>query len=286
MKRRTWIVLLLLVAGPVIITGCAKETPVAVTDLNTSLNQAKDACASVYASDSLATIQTQANEMNQLVADGKMKKAGKKAEALAPEVDTMKSKAQIARDNAKMEADKAVARAEEAVMAARRAEAGQYARSDFSAAEAKLKEAKAAASDPCAYGKAPALARDAVSAAEKSRTTAIAEAKRIAEQEAKRREEEARRLAEAEARRRAEEEARMHPPNYVVAKGDCLWNISGMQTIYKQSPMWPVIYDANRNVISDPDMIYPGQKLTIPRALTAEQMRKKVREMWAADISN
>ena len=284
MKLRAVLVLLLLAVGPAVITGCAKETPIAVTDLNASLKQAKDACASVYASDSFASIQPKADEVNQFVTDGKMKKARKQAEQLAPDVDSLKTEAMEARGKAKMEADKAVARAEEAVMAATRAEASQYARSDFASAESRLKEAKAAANDPCAYGKAPSIAQDAVSAAERSRTTAIAEAKRIAAEEARRREEEARR-AEEEARRLAEEEARRHPPTHVVQKGDHLWGISGMERIYHRATLWPVIYDANRNMITDPDLIYPGQELTIPRELSAEQMQEKVREMWAVDIN-
>ncbi len=43
---------------------------------------------------------------------------------------------------------------------------------------------------------------------------------------------------------------------------DCLWRIS--LKFYKNAALWPAIYLANKNQIKDPDMIFPGQRLTIP----------------------
>jgi hypothetical protein len=47
---------------------------------------------------------------------------------------------------------------------------------------------------------------------------------------------------------------------------DCLWNISGKEQIYNDPLMWPKIYLANTDKISNPDLIYPGQVLNIPPA--------------------
>lgn len=49
---------------------------------------------------------------------------------------------------------------------------------------------------------------------------------------------------------------------YTVAAGDCLWNIAAkyLGSGYK----WSAIYEANKGVISDPNMIYVGQILVIP----------------------
>jgi len=47
---------------------------------------------------------------------------------------------------------------------------------------------------------------------------------------------------------------------------DCLWNISKKKTIYNDAWMWPKIWQGNRDKIKDPDLIYPGQKLSIPSA--------------------
>lgn len=50
---------------------------------------------------------------------------------------------------------------------------------------------------------------------------------------------------------------------YTVVKGDCLWNIA--KYFYGNGSLYTVIYDANRDVIGgDPNLIYPGQALTIP----------------------
>lgn len=44
---------------------------------------------------------------------------------------------------------------------------------------------------------------------------------------------------------------------YTVAKGDSLWKISDKK--YVNPFMWPLIYWANKDVIKDPDLIFPGQ---------------------------
>jgi nucleoid-associated protein YgaU len=51
---------------------------------------------------------------------------------------------------------------------------------------------------------------------------------------------------------------------YVVAKGDSLSKISLQQ--YGTASLWRRIYEANRESITDPDLIYPGQQLLIPAA--------------------
>lgn len=51
---------------------------------------------------------------------------------------------------------------------------------------------------------------------------------------------------------------------YTVKKGDCLWNIS--KKYYGDATKWRRIYSANKKVIgANPDLIYPGQKLVIPK---------------------
>jgi nucleoid-associated protein YgaU len=55
------------------------------------------------------------------------------------------------------------------------------------------------------------------------------------------------------------------PKDYTVVKGDCLWNISGFESIYADPVQWPRIYRANKDQIKDPDLIYPDQVFAIPR---------------------
>lgn len=51
---------------------------------------------------------------------------------------------------------------------------------------------------------------------------------------------------------------------YPVKKGDCLWNIA--KAIYGDGSKWKVIYEANKDKITNPNLIYVGQVLTIPSA--------------------
>ncbi len=46
---------------------------------------------------------------------------------------------------------------------------------------------------------------------------------------------------------------------------DCLWNIAARRNIYNDPWKWKRIYRANEDKITDPDLIYPGQRLIIPR---------------------
>lgn len=54
---------------------------------------------------------------------------------------------------------------------------------------------------------------------------------------------------------------------------DCLWNIAKKQDIYDNAWLWPKIWQGNRDQIKDPDVIHPGQKLTIPKGneLTSDE---------------
>jgi len=52
---------------------------------------------------------------------------------------------------------------------------------------------------------------------------------------------------------------------YTVERGDTLWGIAGMATIYDNPYQWPLIFKANRDRIEDADLIYPGQQFSIRR---------------------
>ena len=65
------------------------------------------------------------------------------------------------------------------------------------------------------------------------------------------------------------------PPviSYSVVKGDCLWNIAKKKEHYGNAFAWPVIYQANREKIKNPDLIYPAQVFSIP-PLTQDEKDK------------
>ncbi len=52
---------------------------------------------------------------------------------------------------------------------------------------------------------------------------------------------------------------------HVVSRGESLWAISASSEGYGEGTRWPRIYEANRSRIKDPNLIYPGQELSIPK---------------------
>lgn len=50
--------------------------------------------------------------------------------------------------------------------------------------------------------------------------------------------------------------------SYTVVKGDCLWSIAKKQL--GNGSRWQEIYNLNRDKIANPNLIYPGQELTMP----------------------
>lgn len=53
----------------------------------------------------------------------------------------------------------------------------------------------------------------------------------------------------------------------ISGRADCLWRIAEYSFIYNDPLKWPAIYEANRKFLKDPsnpNLIFPGQILTIP----------------------
>jgi nucleoid-associated protein YgaU len=60
---------------------------------------------------------------------------------------------------------------------------------------------------------------------------------------------------------------------YNVVRGDHLWGISKKSEHYGNGHAWPNIYNANRDQIKNPDLIYPDQIFKIPN-LTEDEAEK------------
>ncbi len=54
----------------------------------------------------------------------------------------------------------------------------------------------------------------------------------------------------------------IQPVFYTIQKGDSLSKIA--QQKYGDPMKWKALFEANREVIKDPDLIYPGQQIRIP----------------------
>ncbi len=73
---------------------------------------------------------------------------------------------------------------------------------------------------------------------------------------------------------------------YTVVRGDTLWAIAGLHTIYGNPYQWPLIYKANAGQIQDADLIHPEQVLVIPRDASASDVEAaiehaKTRGAWS-----
>ena len=56
--------------------------------------------------------------------------------------------------------------------------------------------------------------------------------------------------------------------SYTVKSGDCLWNLA--KKYYGDGSKYNLIFEANKDKISNPNLIYPGQVLTIPNSSQAQ----------------
>lgn len=110
----------------------------------------------------------------------------------------------------------------------------------------------------------------------------LAEEQRKAAELERRAQEEAARLAKAKAealalarKEAAEAERKKVKPQkelvlvsrYTVKRGESLPLVASHPEVYGDRSLWPLIYRANRDQISDPRHIWPGQVLRIPRSV-------------------
>ena len=75
-------------------------------------------------------------------------------------------------------------------------------------------------------------------------------------------------IKEKEKKFKAEKVELKAPPSamiYRVKKGDSLWSIAGSPEVYNDPNKWKKIFEANKDRLTSPDLLYPGQKLIIPR---------------------
>jgi nucleoid-associated protein YgaU len=73
------------------------------------------------------------------------------------------------------------------------------------------------------------------------------------------------------------------PTEWTVQKGEFLYKISGYDQIYSDPIKWPRIWRANRDMIEDPSLIFPGWILKIPRDWPT--VHTVVEGEWLAKIS-
>lgn len=247
----------------VLTVACCRKAPKEVGDATAALGDLQKSCAPVYAESAVQDAQSSLNRANDLVANRKCRDAKKEALVTMDKVKAASDASEAEQARAMKEAESAIASAKESLKAAEDAQAPQYAAATYQQAKNALDEAEQLMqSSPCNYYKARDAAKRSMDLAMRAKSEAEAEIARIkAEEERKR--------LEAEAALRAK------PLSYTVQKNDCLWKISAQEKIYANPFLWPLIWDANRDLIKDhPDLIYPNWTFKINRNYTPEDAKK------------
>lgn len=214
------------------------------------LTEAEKAGAPQYA---LEKYKEAENLLSQAKAESKTacRKSWKTVKLAQQKASEAKESAVKAKAQAQTEASKAIENASQALGQAKEAEAPKYAPNLYQAATNLLKEAQKDFQGGN-YLKSKEEADKAAQLALKAKEVALKVKKELA-----------RRL-------------KAKPTTHAVKKGECLWIISGYPKVYGDPFMWPLIYWANRAQIHDPDLIYPGQALAIPRNFTPHEKEKVI----------
>lgn len=68
------------------------------------------------------------------------------------------------------------------------------------------------------------------------------------------------------------------PKVYIVKRGDILYEIAARPDIYSDKRLWPLIYYANRDILSDYRRLTEGQKLIIPSNVTQQEKEDAIQK--------
>jgi hypothetical protein len=63
---------------------------------------------------------------------------------------------------------------------------------------------------------------------------------------------------------------------YVVKKGDSLWKISAKSSVYGDPFEWPLLFRANRDQITDPDIIDTNEELGVKKDFDENEVKTAV----------
>ncbi|TKJ35599.1 hypothetical protein CEE39_00980 [bacterium (candidate division B38) B3_B38] len=264
----TFMLFSVITVGLIAFSGCCRKPPEEVADAEAALASVKEKCAEDYVPEDFQKAQDKMKESH----DWFDKKKCKESKTAALEVialsDEIEKKAEETQQEAKVKAGESIEKAKSSIAEAERAKAAEYASALLSESKNLLAKAEETMKDECAYLRVPQLADSAAAKAGQAKLAAEEEIRRIEE----------RKRAEEEARRKAEEEAlRAKPRNWVVQKGECLWKIAEYEKIYEDPFQWPLIYNANKDQIKDPDLIFPDQNFAIPRDVPEEEVKAAIK---------
>jgi len=67
------------------------------------------------------------------------------------------------------------------------------------------------------------------------------------------------------------------PNTYVVESGDTIYDIAAKSEIYGNKYQWPLIYDANRDILDSYEKLSEGTRLIIPRDVDAAKIEDAIK---------
>ncbi len=67
------------------------------------------------------------------------------------------------------------------------------------------------------------------------------------------------------------------PNTYVVESGDTIYGIAAKSEIYGNKYQWPLIYDANRDILDSYEKLSEGTRLIIPRDVDAAKIEEAIK---------
>lgn len=277
MTRISKLILFAAVATALIVTGCAKPPVQEMDNAKAAMKAAQESGAEKCATSEYASAKEAL-----AAAEAKMAEAEKggdkgalydqaKADLLKAVADFEKAK-EIAAERSKIN-DKAQAELDaykKNLNVEANTDGSKYSAS-YQAAQAKIDEAQALI-DKCEGEKALAVLQQV-----KIDDAAIQQ--EIIEGKAAEKKMEAERQAKLRAQMMMSQ-----TEDYTVVKGDNLWNISKAK--YMNPFMWPLIYWANKDMIKDPDLIFPKQIFKIRKYFEDDEKAKaskfaKTRGPWS-----
>lgn len=232
-----------------------------IKEVNIVIAQAESYGAAQYAKEKLALAKEHSQIARTAYEAGELKKGFSAVEVAKLNADDAYF------TSLKATAAKKIEEAQTVIEAAKGSEAAKLSPNDIKAAEESLAQAKSLFND-AKYKESMIASVQAINIAQGvSSKKAVAIAPVIEQQQTKEgavvKEEPNESL-----QKKVEEETEytLYKVKYNPAKRDCLWRIA--EKYYNDGFKWKVIFEANRDVVKNPNLIQPGWMLKIPKAAT------------------
>lgn len=231
-----------------------------IKEVNIVIAQAESYGAAQYAPEKLALAKEHSQIARSAYEAGELKKGFSAIEVAKLNADDAYF------TSLKATAAKKIEEAQAAIDAAKGSEAAKLSPNDIKAAEESLVQAKSLFNDG-KYKESMIASGQAINIAQGVSSKKAVAVAPIVEQQGK--EGVAVKEEQKEAiQKKVEEETEytLYKVKYNPAKRDCLWRIA--EKFYNDGFKWKVIYDANRDIVKNPNLIKPGWILKIPKAAT------------------